>query len=105
MAGVIVSDSIEAGIEIDCLIIGGGRGMGAAVANEMQQRGYQLALMSPSESCETLAGELGGIAKRGRAENLSDITEIIELTMKNYGRIDSILIHVGGPPKGRFTGN
>ena len=83
-----------------CLIIGGGRGMGAAVANEMQQRGYQLALMSPSESCKTLAGELGGIARRGRAENLSDITEIIELTMKNYGRIDSILIHVGGPPKG-----
>ena len=74
--------------------------MGAAVANEMQQRGYKLALMSPSESCETLARELGGVARRGRAENLSDITEIIELTMKNYGRIDSVLIHVGGPPKG-----
>ena len=83
-----------------CLIIGGGRGMGAAVANEMQQRGYKLALMSPSESCETLARQLGGIARRGRAESQSDITEIIKLTMKNYGRIDSVLIHVGGPPKG-----
>ena len=83
-----------------CLVIGGGRGMGAAVANEMQKRGYQLALMSPSESCETLARELGGIAKRGRAENLADISQVIELTMKNYGRIDSVLIHVGGPPKG-----
>ena len=41
-----------------CLIIGGGRGMGAAVANEMQQRGYKLALMSPSESCEILARQL-----------------------------------------------
>ena len=85
-----------------CLVIGGGRGMGAAVANEMQQRGYQLALMSPSESCEILARELGGIARRGRAENLSDISEVIKLTMKNYGRIDSILIHVGGPPKGEL---
>jgi len=83
-----------------CLTIGGGRGMGAAIAKEMHQRGYQLALMSPSESCEILASELGGIARRGRAENLSDIIEIIELTMKNYGRIDSVLIHVGGPPKG-----
>ena len=83
-----------------CLVIGGGRGMGAAVAKEMQQRGYLLALMSPSESCEILARELGGIARRGRAESLSDTTEVIELTMKNYGRIDSILVHVGGPPKG-----
>ena len=33
MAGVIVSDSIEAGIEIDCLIIGGGAaGLTAALA-------------------------------------------------------------------------
>ena len=38
-----------------CLTIGGGRGMGAAIAKEMHQRGYQLALMSPSESCEILA--------------------------------------------------
>jgi NAD(P)-dependent dehydrogenase (short-subunit alcohol dehydrogenase family) len=83
-----------------CLIIGGGRGMGAAVAKEMQQRGYKLALMSPSESCEILARQLGGIARRGRAENLSDIAEIVEFTMKNYGQIDSVLIHVGGPPKG-----
>lgn len=83
-----------------CLIIGGGRGMGAAVAKEMHQREYQLALMSPSESCEALASELGSIARRGRAENLSDLTSFIDLAMKNYGRMDSVLIHVGGPPKG-----
>ena len=54
-----------------CLIIGGGRGMGAATARQMHSRDYALALMSPTESCETLAGELGGIAQRGRAENAS----------------------------------
>ena len=83
-----------------CLIIGGGRGMGAATARQMHSRDYKLALMSPSESCETLASELGGIAHRGRAENATDLNALFDLTMKKYGRIDSVLIHVGGPPKG-----
>lgn len=83
-----------------CLIIGGGRGMGAATAREMHSRDYQLALMSPSESCEQLAAELGGVAHRGVAENAADRQSIFDLTMQTYGRIDAMLIHVGGPPKG-----
>ena len=83
-----------------CLVIGGGRGMGAAVAKEMHGRGYQLALMSPSESCEKLAQELGAVAHRGKAEEAADTQAIVDLTMQTYGRIDACLIHVGGPPKG-----
>ena len=83
-----------------CVIVGGGRGMGAATAREMAKRGYDLALMSPSETCEILAAELGGIAHRGSAENQTDLTALIEATLAQYGRIDSLLIHVGGPPKG-----
>ncbi len=86
--------------EKTCLIVGGGRGMGAATAREMHKRGYKLALMSPSESCETLAAELGGVARRGVAESAEDIEAIVALAMESYGRIDSVLIHVGGPPKG-----
>ena len=86
--------------EKTCLIVGGGRGMGAATAREMHKRGYKLALMSPSESCETLAAELGGVARRGVAESAEDIEAIVALAMETYGRIDSVLIHVGGPPKG-----
>jgi NAD(P)-dependent dehydrogenase (short-subunit alcohol dehydrogenase family) len=86
--------------EKTCLIVGGGRGMGAAAAREMHKRGYKLALMSPSESCETLAAELGGVARRGVAESAEDIEAIVALTMETFGRIDSVLIHVGGPPKG-----
>ena len=86
--------------EKTCLIIGGGRGMGAAIAREMAQRGYRLALMSPSESCEQLADELGQVAVRGKAENETDTQAAFDLAMDSYGRIDSMLIHVGGPPKG-----
>ena len=85
-----------------CLIVGGGRGMGAATAREMHGRGYRLALMSPSESCEVLAGELGAIAHRGKAENGEDIKAVFDLAMQTHGRIDAVLIHVGGPPKGEL---
>lgn len=83
-----------------CVIIGGGRGMGAATAREMHARGYKLALMSPSESCEALAEELGELAHRGQAENYEDLKTLIEKTINAYGRIDAVLTHVGGPPKG-----
>ncbi len=82
------------------LITGGGRGMGGAIARELASRGYRLALMSPSESCEKLAKELGGVARRGRAENASDIQGIFDLTMETYGRIDAVVNHTGHPPKG-----
>ena len=40
----------------------------AAIARELAAQGYALALTSPSESCERLAAELGGVARRGKAE-------------------------------------
>ena len=83
-----------------CVIIGGGSGMGAAVAREMKKRHYDLALMSPSKNCEILANELGGIAVKGKAENATDLQGLFNTTMEKYRRIDSLLIHVGGPPKG-----
>ena len=86
--------------EKTCLVIGGGRGMGAATAKEMQKKGYKLSLMSPSDSCEQLAEELNGIALRGKAEVPENLKSIIDFTMEKYGRIDSVLVHVGGPPKG-----
>lgn len=82
------------------LITGGGRGMGGAIARELAANGYRLALMSPSESCEKLAAELGGVASRGAAEKAEDIQAIFDLTMKTYGRIDAVVNHTGHPPKG-----
>ena len=82
------------------LITGAGRGIGAAVAREMHARGYALALMSPSENCETLAAELGGVAFRGVAQSADDLKGIVDTAMSAYGRIDAVLNHTGHPPKG-----
>ena len=82
------------------LITGAGRGIGAAVAREMHARGYALALMSPSENCETLAAELGGVAFRGVAQSADDLKGIVDTALRAYGRIDAVLNHTGHPPKG-----
>ena len=44
------------------IITGAGRGMGAAIARELSARGYRLVLLTPSDSAEKLAGELGATA-------------------------------------------
>ncbi len=82
------------------LITGGGRGMGEAIARELHAQGYGLALMSPSQSCENLAQELGGVASRGVAEKAEDLQAIVDLAMKTYARIDAVVNLSGHPPKG-----
>jgi NAD(P)-dependent dehydrogenase (short-subunit alcohol dehydrogenase family) len=83
-----------------CLVTGGGRGIAAAVAREMHARGYALALMSPSDNCEKLAAELGGVAHRGMAQEPDDLKAIVDLALNSYGRVDAVLNSTGHPPKG-----
>ncbi len=83
-----------------CLVTGAGRGIGAAIAREMHTRGYGLVLMSPSENCEKLAAELGGVAHRGVVQNPDDLKAVVDLAMATHGRIDAVLNHTGHPPKG-----
>lgn len=83
-----------------CLVTGAGRGIGAAVAREMHGRGYALVLMSPSENCEELAAELGGVAHRGVAQSADDLKAVTDLALQTHGRIDAVLNHTGHPPKG-----
>ncbi len=82
------------------IVTGGGRGMGGAIARELAAQGYALALTSPSESCETLARELGAVARRGKTENADDIKGIVDLALETYGRIDAVVNFAGHPPKG-----
>ncbi len=89
------------------VITGGGRGMGAAIARELHGRGYALALMSPSGSAEALAEELGGapgapgaVAVTGSTAEASDLEALVAAALEAYGRIDAVVNHTGGPPKG-----
>jgi NAD(P)-dependent dehydrogenase (short-subunit alcohol dehydrogenase family) len=89
------------------VITGGGRGMGAAIARELHGRGYALALMSPSGSAEALAEELGGapeapgvVGLTGSTAEAGDLEALVAAALEAHGRIDAVVNHTGGPPKG-----
>ena len=83
------------------LIIGGGRGMGAAIARQLHSHGWNLTLVSPSESCEVLAGELtGSQAIRGSAGEAADLERAVAAAQEKFARLDGVLLHTAGPPKG-----
>ena len=82
------------------LVTAAGKGMGAAIAKELSKTGYQLALMSPSGGAEELAKTLGGLGVTGSVTEVSDLENLVNLTMERYGRIDAVVNHTGHPPKG-----
>lgn len=80
------------------IVTGASRGMAAATARELHARGYDLALLSPSEGCEKLAAELGAIAVRGVIESADDLSSLIDAAKKKYGRIDAAVLSGGHAP-------
>ena len=84
------------------IVTAAGRGMGAAIARELNSLGYQLALISPSGAAEKLAQELSGVGVKGSVSNPDDVSRLVDLTMKTYGRVDAVVNHTGHPPKGEL---
>ncbi|MBM3601330.1 MAG: SDR family oxidoreductase [Alphaproteobacteria bacterium] len=84
------------------IVTAAGRGMGAAVARELAERGYRLALMSPSGAAAKLADELGAIGVTGSVTKPADLETLVKRTMDAHGRIDALVNNTGGPPKGKL---
>ena len=82
------------------IVTAASRGIGAACARTLAQRGYRLALMARSEDVLTLAEELSGIATRGSVAEPSDLERLVAATLARYGRIDAVVNNSGHPAKG-----
>ena len=82
------------------VVTAGGGGIGRAIALELRDRGYDLALMSRSEACEQTASEVKGLGIRGSVTEANDLSKLVEATMKRFGRIDAVVCHTAHPPKG-----
>jgi len=82
------------------IITAAGKGIGAAIARELAEVGYQLALMSNSGGAVTLAEELGSIGLTGSVTELGDLRKLVDITMGKFGRIDAVVNNTGNPPKG-----
>ena len=82
------------------IVTGAGRGMGAAIARKLAADGYCVALLSPGETVEPLAAELGGVALRGSVTEPADLERLVSMTLERFGRVDGVVVNTGHPPKG-----
>jgi len=82
------------------IITAASRGIGAAIARELGETGYKVALMSTSGAADELARELGGIAVKGSVLESDDLQNLVDATIEEYGRIDAVVNNTGHPPKG-----
>jgi NAD(P)-dependent dehydrogenase (short-subunit alcohol dehydrogenase family) len=82
------------------VVTAAGSGMGAACARELAQRGYRVALMSPSGKAGDLATELGGFGLAGSVTEVGDLESLIGEAIDRYGRIDGVVNSTGHPPTG-----
>ena len=84
------------------VVTAAGSGMGAACARELAQRGYRVALMSPSGNAEELAERLGGFGMAGSVTEVGDLDSLVGEALDRYGRIDGVVNSTGHPPSGEI---
>lgn len=89
------------------LVTGGSRGLGRATANELVANGARVVLSGRTEKHLTSAvAALGHDAVSVVADNADPATpgKLIEKARSTWGRVDGVLVSVGGPPLGTVTG-
>jgi NAD(P)-dependent dehydrogenase (short-subunit alcohol dehydrogenase family) len=84
------------------IITAAGKGLGAAVANELAAVGYRVSLLSNAGGALKLAQELGGIGMTGSVTEPSDLAKLVDSTIERFGRIDAVVNNTGHPPKGEL---
>lgn len=77
------------------LVIAAGQGIGAACAQALSAQGWRVGLMSTSAACESLAQDLGGFARRGSVTETADLRGLVDLALKETGRIDAVVNNTG----------
>ncbi len=82
------------------IVTAAGSGMGAAVARELAERGWGVAILSSSGKGEALAEELGGVGVTGSNLMPDDLARLVDRTMARWGRIDALVNSAGHAPKG-----
>ena len=82
------------------IVTAASRGIGAACARALAEKGYRLALLSRSDDVAALAAELSGIAVPGSVAEAADLDRLVAKTLDDYGRIDAVVNNSGHPAKG-----
>ncbi|MCU1558570.1 MAG: 2-deoxy-D-gluconate 3-dehydrogenase [Microbacteriaceae bacterium] len=88
------------------LVTGGSSGLGRATAQSLADDGASVAVSARSEEAVLRTAEelgdnaIGLVADNGDPQAAATL---IERTVARFGRLDGLLVSVGGPPKGAFS--
>jgi 3-oxoacyl-[acyl-carrier protein] reductase len=88
------------------IVTGGARGLGRATADVLVAGGAKVVISGRSEeSLAEAAGALGESAVTVASDNADPATpaRLISAARESFGRLDGVLISVGGPPVGTVT--
>lgn len=77
------------------IVVGGGRGIGAAAVRALAEDGYCIAALSPSGNAAELARSVGGVGITGSNRSIPDLTAVTDLALSTYGRVD-VLVNGSG---------
>jgi NAD(P)-dependent dehydrogenase (short-subunit alcohol dehydrogenase family) len=84
------------------LITAASRGIGAACARTLAERGYHLALLARGEDLAPLARELGALPVAGSVSDPADLQRLVHEAHARYGRIDAVVNNTGHAAKGEL---
>lgn len=77
------------------IVTAGGSGMGANSARKLAMDGFHVAILSLSGKGEASAKELDGIGVTGSNQSNDDLKNLVDQTMKKWGRVD-VLVNSAG---------
>jgi NAD(P)-dependent dehydrogenase (short-subunit alcohol dehydrogenase family) len=81
-----------------CVVSGGGRGIGRAIALALAAEGAAVAVLArTAEECDAVAAEIGerAVAQRADVTNPDDCSAAIDYVTEQFGRV-SVLVHAAG---------
>lgn len=84
------------------IVTAASKGIGAACARDLAQRGFDLVLLARSDAVVSFAEELGAVPVMGSVENESDLRRAADTAVERFNRIDAVVNNSGHAPKGEL---
>ena len=81
------------------IVTAGGTGMGAGAARKLAADGFRVSILSSSGKGEALAKELGGIGVTGSNRSNGDLRQLVDQTVRAWGRVDVLVNSAGHGPR------
>lgn len=78
------------------IVTGGGTGIGAAVAAVLREQGWRVVICGRRpEPLRRVAQATGALAIRADTADGGDIRELVQTTLKTFGRLDGLVLNAG----------